>query len=175
MIDLRQQDLFTWTLLKASLHGHAKNDKIALVVTYMNKYFAYLTGISTQTPIVCKVYSHEEEKCDIMYITLRDFIQTMQNKAIKIRGKFVNIATIWLKHERRQEYNGVIYSPKPLGPLEKNYLNTFLGFKFDPPPDPSPYANPEGDERGKAGLRVYLQHLHRVCGNPRYSLLDTRP
>ena len=168
MIDLRSQDLFHWPLLKGRLHGLSKVERISVCVKYMNEYYAYLTGCSTQTPIVCKIFNDVEEKCDVMYITLRDFGQIMQNKKIKLKGKLVNIAYIWLNNEKRQEYNGVIYSPKPLGNVAVNYLNTFTGFKYprslpEVEGGPWPYASPEGPERGKEALRVYLGHLWKVC------------
>ncbi len=168
-MDLRKLEFFDWNLLKCLMHGHEKKKKIKIMVEYMNKFFGILTQTNSSMPILCKVYNQEENKCDVIQTTQRDFFQQMQNKKMNQKGKPVNIAVIWFNHEKRKEYHGIVYSPKPLGELERNYLNTYTGFKFERM-DPNPYSTDQGDPRGNNSLRIYLQHLERICGEKRYSL-----
>lgn len=166
MIDLRKKEFFDWNELKNLMHKKEKKLKIKILIEYMNRFFGYITQTTTSLPIICKVYNQEEDKCEVIQTTQRDFFQMMQNKKVKQKGKMTNIAVIWFNHERRREYNGMIYSPKPLGDMEKNYLNTYTGFKYARI-DPNPYATQEGDPKGNEPLRIYLKHLQKICGTTR--------
>lgn len=174
MIDLKKKEFFEWGVLKQILHGQEKKIKTRILIEYMNNFFGYITQTSTSIPIICKVYNQEEDKCEVIQTTQRDFFQMMQNKKVKQKGKMVNIAVIWFNHERRQEYNGIIYCPRPLRDTEKTYLNTYTGFKYDKI-DPNPYSTPEGDIKGNETLKIYLNHLKQICGDPRYlpSMIET--
>lgn len=164
MIDLKQNTLFTWDELKGRIAGKDKYDRVRIVVEYMNEFFAYLTGCSTMSPIVQKIYDSSNEKADVIFTSVREFSEKMQNKVIKVGKKTYSIGFIWLKHEKRQEYYGVIYSPKSMGSLEKNYLNKYTGLKW-PKPEVNMYKDLNGDEPGKESLRVYVEHLKKICGD----------
>lgn len=164
MIDLKQNTLFDWDELKGLVARKDKYDRIRITVEYMNKFFAYLTGCGTLQPIVQKVYDNVNGKADVIFTSVREFSEKMQNKTLKVGKKSFSVGFIWLKHEKRLEYYGVVYSPKPMGNLEKNYLNKYTGLKW-PKPDINFYSDPNGDESGKDSLRVYLTHLKSICGD----------
>lgn len=164
-MNLKNNELFQWLELKEMIHRKDKKERIRIIIDYMNKFFGCLTQTQTPATIVCKVFNHEEKKCDVIQMTPRDFFSQMQNKRVKLGGKVQNLAQFWLNHERRKEYNGIIYSPEPLGEIERLYLNKYTGFKYEKM-NPNPFTTPEGDPRGNVNLRIYIQHLKKICGKP---------
>lgn len=90
MIDLTSVSLFDWKELKEMLKGEGKTRRVRIVVSYMNRFYAYIIG-GGNNPIVAKKWNQEEKKCEIYYMDVKQFLTLHQNKAVKAKEKNVSI------------------------------------------------------------------------------------
>jgi Family of unknown function (DUF5906) len=128
-------------------------------LTKMNEQYAVIR-IGGKTRVVWFEQSEAHPGCTVaVFSTINDFraFHAHPKKIVARNGKLrrVGIGQWWIDHERRRQYNGLIYAPNVDAPITSGKLNLWKGFSCKPRP-------------GKCDL--FLAHLqHNVCcGNRQY-------
>ena len=88
----------------------------------------------------------------------QSFLNTYENQIVYLpKGKPKNKAQIWIKHQKRRQFEGIIFHPQPKE-IEGNYYNIFRGFSVEPK---------------KGSCEKYKEHTRTViCSNnsePKYN------
>lgn len=134
------------TLGMAKDQSASKNDEIAKWIDKLNEKHAVIM-IGGKCQILNEGIDPISKGKGISFSRPIDFKNRYLNRQIKIEKRFYSIGEIWLKHSRRRQYEGVIFTPNYQSPT---FYNLWLGFPFVPKP-------------GKCDL--YLEHIFENIAN----------
>jgi hypothetical protein len=98
-------------------------------IDWCNKYYAAII-------IGGKFRILRERNDEIEFMTKRDFMDSLENIRITITNekgdrKYVSIAEIWVKHEKRRNYNDLVFDLSHVGNYDEKY-NLWKGYKIEP-------------------------------------------
>lgn len=87
------------------------------------------------------------------FVTVDAFEKWHANNLVRIDGRQHSVATLWLKHPHRRQYQGLCFDPAspPGGTENGGYYNLWQGFAFEPDPSGS--------------CSIFLDHLRTNVAN----------
>ena len=157
-MNLKNNEVFSWKKLVRVLEKGEYDKYEDVIVEYMNHFFGVITNkpeLRNQTYVMKTVQSEEIE---ILFLNQSQIEHKLENKM----WNGSKIFKIWKQHERRQEYETVVFNESN----KKEELNLFHGFKWNKKECEIAYYSKDTDD----GVNLYLEYIEEGMCNKNQEL-----